>query len=981
MKPWFKILMAAAAGIVLAASGTAQQSPIMTVSITEITATTGKVDQIRLLHKGSGYITPPAVVIDPPPVGENSLQATATAILDVDGSILRIEIGEDGDGYVSPPGVTVEGPGTLGSSTAIAEARLQGTVLPPNESSGPTNSPILIHALAVGTFPLDGFTYTFRINGQLLGTPPNPANGTPAIVAWRPPEPGVYFISVTATDGANTSTSLAVRFFATGTKITSPLANTLVPTGSSVVIQATATAAPAAPNAFVERIDFYADDVKIGSDRTFPYSVMYTPPEAPLSHTIEARGFDNRGDPIEPTSTISITSVTAIPNLPDIRINTPVHNAPIPMPSPGTAIPVEVIASSTTGVITKVELYKDGVFFGERTEHPYVFEWTPTVAGTYTFVALAYDDKNNVVATNSSTAPTASPVPTTVILTTPDAGAASALPVVAITSPESGSVRVNSSMKLRAAASDPDGLIASVQFFANGTSLAAPITAYPYEMQWKPTAEGVYRITAVAVDDTGAAATSPTVVVVSSAGAAGSEVATGTYGGPAAAGGIEFGNFAFVSGAGGTAAYIGYSTTSGIDKTYFISGIPMNVAGGFSKSDSSGKTLISGTGTSGMVDNGRISFVGLDTTALAGDTAFPGGFYSGSLSGRAGSTLAAILGADGSLVLYAADGSVTDAAGGGMTGKVSASGAFSFVTMRGNTISGQVNPSTRVLTGTLSGPNGGSFNLGPSTLAFPGGSIVTGDGVQVGSDIVHPNGNVYDQALIQGASASITADPGQISRISFVDLSNDIVQVEFSGSGTLTLSLENPSGPFPAMYYNQPGVSYMKGHAGIVITGADETTNVSVFSVGPLTAANQNLFKSSVNYDGVADISHIVILSSDGKFGGVFTGNASYFATKGLTGLCAPGVQFTNRVVIGDISASDAASPMLLVGSAPDMLITGGNLWQSNGRAVQVGGFSEVQFVNGTTSHGALIVSQPNQARFEMNGLDATAQIVIQSGQ
>ncbi|MEX2045437.1 MAG: Ig-like domain-containing protein, partial [Opitutus sp.] len=535
--------------------------------------------------------------------------------------------------------------------------------------------------------------------------------------------------------------------------------------------------------------------------------------------------------------------------------------------------------------------------------------------------------------------------------------------------PASGNVRVSSNMRLRASASDPDGIIASVQFFANGTALAAPITAFPYEMQWTPTAEGIYRLTAIAVDDTGAAATSPTVVVVSSASAAGSSVATGTYGGPSPTQGIEFGNFAFASGGGGTAAFIGYSTTSGIEETYFISGILLNAAGGFSKSDSAGKTLISGTGTSGTVDAGRLTFIGLDTAALAGDTVFPGGFYSGSLSGRSGSTFAAILGADGSLVLYAADGENRDAAGGGMTGKVSTSGAFSFVTLKGNTISGQVNPSTGVLTGTLSGPNGGSFNLGSSTLAFPGGSIVTGDGSQVASNIVDPRtGYTYDQALLEGASASITADPGQITRISFVDLSNDIVQVEFSGAGELKITLENPSGPFPAMFYNQSQVSYMKGHAGIVITGADETTNVSVFSVGPVTSVNQSLFKTGVNYDGVADLSHIVILSTDGKFGGVFAGNASFFAAKGLTGLAAPGVQFTNRVAISDISAYDAATPMLLVGSANELLITGGDLWQRNDRSLQVGGFSEIQFVNGTTSHGILHPAQPNLARFEILG-------------
>ena len=46
----------------------------------------------------------------------------------------------------------------------------------------------------------------------------------------------------------------------------------------------------------------------------------------------------------------------------------------------------------------------------------------------------------------------------------------------------------------------------------------------------------------------------------------------------------------------------------------------------------------------------------------------------------------------------------------------------------------------------------------------------------------------------------------------------------------LSLALDNASGPAIAANYNQPGITYMKGHAGIVIVGADETTNVSVFT-------------------------------------------------------------------------------------------------------------------------------------------------------
>ncbi|MSU71894.1 MAG: hypothetical protein EXS43_06075 [Opitutus sp.] len=115
-------------------------------------------------------------------------------------------------------------------------------------------------------------------------------------------------------------------------------------------------------------------------------------------------------------------------------------------------------------------------------------------------------------------------------------------------------------------------------------------------------------------------------------------------------------------------------------------------------------------------------------------------------------------------------------------------------------------------------------------------------------DIVAPSGSVYDQILLGGAAAAIKADANQILRISFIDLNDDIVQVEYSGAGTLTLVLDGATGPAAPTKYNQ-ATTYMKGHAGIVLTGADETTNLSVFSGGRANAANQAPFRSEVTYD------------------------------------------------------------------------------------------------------------------------------------
>lgn len=118
----------------------------------------------------------------------------------------------------------------------------------------------------------------------------------------------------------------------------------------------------------------------------------------------------------------------------------------------------------------------------------------------------------------------------------------------------------------------------------------------------------------------------------------------------------------------------------------------------------------------------------------------------------------------------------------------------------------------------------------------------------------------------------------------------------------------------------------MKGHAGIVITGANESTNVSVFSVGRATEDVLVRVKDGAELDGMADIAFIAITSENGKFGSVRTGNVSYFAERGVTGLYAPGVVFQGVVEVGDVTAFGEAEPVLVSGSANEVRVVGG-MW------------------------------------------------------
>ncbi|HWA85322.1 MAG TPA: hypothetical protein VG710_03805 [Opitutus sp.] len=293
----------------------------------------------------------------------------------------------------------------------------------------------------------------------------------------------------------------------------------------------------------------------------------------------------------------------------------------------------------------------------------------------------------------------------------------------------------------------------------------------------------------------------------------------------------------------------------------------------------------------------------------------------------------------------------------------------------------------------------------PSNAAVVGvasSSKVIGTGMELQpTDIHHPNGNIFDQVLLTGVAETITADPGQITRTSFIDLDDNIVQVEFAGAGSLSLVLSASSGPAQPTSYNQPGVNYMKGHAGIVIVGADETTNVSVFTVGratafdatghyditkPISATNDPanngspLFQNGKEpsaFAGFAKIAFIAIASTDGKFGGLRAANAKFQGWGGLTGVYAPGVAFAGPVYVGDITAYDEATPVIITGPVSDARVTGGSLFQDNARAVQVQGLTQLKFTSGSDSAGNIHAAQANQAVLERDGVDVTSQTVV----
>ncbi len=222
--------------------------------------------------------------------------------------------------------------------------------------------------------------------------------------------------------------------------------------------------------------------------------------------------------------------------------------------------------------------------------------------------------------------------------------------------------------------------------------------------------------------------------------------------------------------------------------------------------------------------------------------------------------------------------------------------------------------------------------------------ILDGSGDIAGENIQHPNGNIFDQVLLTGESIQLQAKENRITRVSFMDEDEDIVQVEFFGAGTFTLTLDAATflpAALPPRYNQQ--VMYVTGKPSVVIDGADSSTFFSIFTVGRINAVNQALFPEGQVYDAQADVTLVEVINSTG-IGGMQLSNTVFSGSTGKVGVDARGVPIAVRITVGDIEASGDAVPHLLFGDGsftvpagnPGLRITGGDLAQTNDSSIVV---------------------------------------------
>lgn len=184
----------------------------------------------------------------------------------------------------------------------------------------------------------------------------------------------------------------------------------------------------------------------------------------------------------EPTNWIAGPSV--VDNLrPAVAITQPPSGAAF---GPHQTITITAAASDADGTVQRLELFADNLKIAAAPGALLSITWTNAAVGTHKLVARAVDNQLGVA--------DSTPVFVDVINRPPN---------VAILAPTNGaSFDLPANITIEATATDPDGGVAQVDFYATGVLLGS-VLAPPYRFVWTNVPSGSHQLVAVAKDEFG----------------------------------------------------------------------------------------------------------------------------------------------------------------------------------------------------------------------------------------------------------------------------------------------------------------------------------------------------------------------------------------------------------------------------------------------------------------------------------------------
>jgi regulation of enolase protein 1 (concanavalin A-like superfamily) len=400
--------------------------------------------------------------------------------------------------------VTSHSPGSLATATftnVTVRTPTLGTNQPPTvtltapSAGSPFTAPATID-MAATAGDTDGTVsrVEFYRGSTLVGSDTT----SPFTASWTGAPAGTYSLTAVAVDddGARTTSPAVSVNVGTSTNqlptvaLTSPFQNEVFTAPVSIYILATASD----PDGSIARVDLYQGTTLLKSDTSSPYSFNWTNVAAG-TYQLTAVARDN-GGATRTSTPINVTVNGAGNQLPNTSITSPGTGAAFTAPA---NITIQATASDADGTIARVEFYRGSTLISTDTTSPYSATWSNASAGSYALTTRAYD---NVGGSRTSTA-----VNVTVTTATNQA------PTVSITSPTAGALfSAPASIAVAANASDPDGSVTSVDFYA-GSQLVGTDTSSPYTATWSNVGAGTYSLTAIARDNSGATRTSTAVSV------------------------------------------------------------------------------------------------------------------------------------------------------------------------------------------------------------------------------------------------------------------------------------------------------------------------------------------------------------------------------------------------------------------------------------------------------------------------------------
>lgn len=316
----------------------------------------------------------------------------------------------------------------------------------------------------------------FLANGSVVGT----ATASPFQVTWSNIPSGSYTVAARATDNrgaVSESTGVSVRVNALpNVALTAPTAGTVVDAPASMSLAATVSDA----DGTIAKVDYFANGTLIATSNAAPFSAAWNNVSAG-TYSITAIATDNSG------GTATSAAVSVIVNArPTVTLTSPAANASARAPASQT---LSATATDSDGSIASVEFLVNGVVLATDTTAPYAFDWANIPAGTYSIIARATDNRGATSTTSATTLTVSANAAPSVSLTAPTSGASFAFPA---------------SITLRATASDSDGTVAKVDFYAGSSRIGqGTLSAGVYSLTWANDAPGSYTVFARATDNEG----------------------------------------------------------------------------------------------------------------------------------------------------------------------------------------------------------------------------------------------------------------------------------------------------------------------------------------------------------------------------------------------------------------------------------------------------------------------------------------------